>query len=232
MTDTARTWSALIALLADNTTGDISAQDVRDLVKSLQDPVTDGFAPDWDLLFTEDCSDISDWSQQNGTWSVSSGRFLQANTASTQAMLTRTATYDFGEVTKLQTTIRWPTSGAGGGTQYGGFVAEAVSGSGYSNGMTQMFMGRTNGGARSIYIDDGSNAWSKTPAGSFALDTDYVLKLIVFNWRIAHFYIDGTFVGQAPLGNRGAFFDTVAIGSRDANVAFDDISVYTLPYPI
>jgi hypothetical protein len=42
MTDTARTLAAIKALLADNTTKDISPQDVRDLVESLANPVRGG----------------------------------------------------------------------------------------------------------------------------------------------------------------------------------------------
>lgn len=42
MTDTARTVAALKALLADNTTGSISAQDVRDVVESIVSPVLRG----------------------------------------------------------------------------------------------------------------------------------------------------------------------------------------------
>lgn len=42
MTDTARTLSAILTLLADNSSGDISAQDVRDLAQSIANPVPAG----------------------------------------------------------------------------------------------------------------------------------------------------------------------------------------------
>lgn len=42
MVDTPRTLAEVKALLADNTTGDISPQDLRDLVESIADPVLEG----------------------------------------------------------------------------------------------------------------------------------------------------------------------------------------------
>lgn len=45
MTDTARTLAEVKALLADNTTGQISAQDMRDVVESIVDPVAGGGFP-------------------------------------------------------------------------------------------------------------------------------------------------------------------------------------------
>jgi len=42
MTDTARTLSAIKELLADNTTGQISPQDVRDAIESIANPIAGG----------------------------------------------------------------------------------------------------------------------------------------------------------------------------------------------
>jgi len=47
MVDTVRTVAALQALLADNATGDISPQDIRDFLVSAMNPLTSGYQKGW-----------------------------------------------------------------------------------------------------------------------------------------------------------------------------------------
>ena len=81
MVDTIRTLDAIVALFADNTAGDISEQDIRDLVVSL--------APGHGMLYlvtpaANVLSDTTTWVQVGGAFTLSGSAYNWAETAEGQ----------------------------------------------------------------------------------------------------------------------------------------------------
>jgi hypothetical protein len=233
MVDTVRTLSAILALLADNTSGDISAQDARDMVVSIATPsIGDGFGI-WSLGFTEDGSDMSDWTSRTGTWAVSSGKFLQSDTAESNAHLERTSGKPFALLgAVMQATINFPSSGAGGSTQKAGFNLSHLSGSGQRTNEVAFWLTRTSGGAGALEFDVFGAGGSSFSISTLALDTNYVLKMVRIGdvWSI---YLDGTLqmTVMCPQTGRSNQADTVSLVTRTGKATFDDISLYTLTVP-
>lgn len=222
---------AIAAMIAAGTHSGISFSN-NDGADSLSATVAAG-TPPWSSFATYSGASLTDWTSRSGTWAVASSTFEQSNTATTDALLEVSAGLPIPQQgIAMQATIRFPSSGQAAGSLRAGFNLGHLSGAGVQSGDTSVWLRRENTGAKLIEFDKfGAGGQTKSLAGSLALDTDYVLKVVRIGTHYS-VYLDGTIVGTFYIdGMVRGFYDTAAAITRSCKARFSNITIWNLNGP-